>query len=363
MTDILIIGGGIIGMLSARQLASAGASVTLLESGELAQESSWAGGGIISPLYPWRFADSVTRLAQWSQKHYAGLTSELANATGIDPEYQVSGLLIEAEPEAAQALQWATRFGYRMNSVNSTDISRIEPARRIPPDSALWMPDVAQVRNPRLVKALATSLHSQIRIKTGCKVLKIHYDAHRQRVTGVSTNNDVFHADKVVVCAGAWSGQLFRDLPQVPQIHPMRGQMLLFRSEPGVIQRMMLEQDRYVIPRRDGRILFGSTTEDVGFDKHTTATAREELSRIAVSRFPVLADYPIEHHWAGLRPASPAGIPYIAQHPEITGLFINAGHFRNGVVLAPASARLLADLILQRPPILDPAPYAIEASR
>jgi glycine oxidase len=139
--------------------------------------------------------------------------------------------------------------------------------------------------------------------------------------------------------------------------------MLLFRAAPGTISRMVLEDARYIIPRRDGRTLFGSTLEDVGFEKRTTPEARDELYALATERFPVLKGLPIEAHWAGLRPSSPAGVPYIGRHPEIEGLFINTGHFRNGIVLGPASARLAADLILGRTPILDPAPYAWNAPR
>jgi glycine oxidase len=170
-------------------------------------------------------------------------------------------------------------------------------------------------------------------------------------------------ADSVIVCAGAWSGQLLGGLPAPPDIRPVRGQMLLFAAAPGTISRMVLEGTRYVIPRRDGRTLFGSTIEDVGFEKRTTDDAREELHEIATRRFPILKQFPVEAHWAGLRPSSPAGVPYIARHPEIEGLFVNAGHFRNGIVLGPASARLVADLVLGRAPTLDPAPYAWTAAR
>jgi glycine oxidase len=152
-------------------------------------------------------------------------------------------------------------------------------------------------------------------------------------------------------------------LPYPADVHPVRGQMLLFKTKPGLIKRMVLEENRYVIPRRDGRVLFGSTIEEAGFDKSTTEQARTELSAIARERFPVLKDYPIEHHWAGLRPGSPAGVPYICRHPELENLYINAGHFRNGVVLGPASARLAADLIIGRKPVVDPVPYGLTAAR
>jgi glycine oxidase len=139
--------------------------------------------------------------------------------------------------------------------------------------------------------------------------------------------------------------------------------MLLFKTEPGVIRRIVLEENRYVIPRRDGHVLFGSTLEEVGFDKSTTESARNELHALAIKRFPALENYPVVKHWAGLRPGSPSGIPYIATHPSLEGLYINAGHFRNGVVLGPASARLMTNIVAGTIPIVPQEPYSLEASR
>ena len=360
MTDIVIIGGGISGLLSARELARAGAKVRLLERGELARESSWAGGGILSPLYPWRYSDPVTRLARWSQTHYPQLTEELHARSGIDPEYIRSGLLMVSEEETATARNWAEAWGYDLHAVDAATLSDLEPARQPPPRRALWMPEVAQVRNPRLVRALIEDLkRSGVELRTHTEVARILHQ--HGRVQGVSTQKEKIAAEQVVVCSGAWTGLLLP--PPKVEIRPMRGQMLLFKAEPGIITRIMLEQNRYVIPRKDGRVLFGSTLEDTGYDKSTTEEAYKELHDIAVSRFPVLAGYPVERHWAGLRPASPKGVPYIGEHPEIRHLFFNAGHFRNGVVLAPASARLLADLLLRRTPLFDPQYYALDAAR
>jgi len=135
--------------------------------------------------------------------------------------------------------------------------------------------------------------------------------------------------------------------------------MLLLKTPPGWLSRIVLTDDCYLIPRRDGHVLVGSTMEYVGYDKSTTEEAREALSAAAFKLVPGLADFPLVKHWAGLRPGSPIGVPYIGEHPEISGLFVSAGHFRNGVVMAPASARLLADLVLGRTPVLDPEPYAL----
>jgi glycine oxidase len=133
--------------------------------------------------------------------------------------------------------------------------------------------------------------------------------------------------------------------------------MILFRARPGLLKRIVLDQGRYLIPRRDGHIVVGSTMEYVGFDKCTTESAREELVSEALSLVPGLAEAGIERHWAGLRPGSPQGIPFIGPHPEIGGLFVNTGHFRNGVVMGLASAELSASQIMGAKPVLDDEPY------
>jgi len=247
-------------------------------------------------------------------------------------------------------------------TLDAGGIARLEPERRRPPDNAIWMPGIAQVRNPRLVKALAKDLRRrgvQIRTHTAATGLALG-DGH---LLGVQTKEGLIRAEVTVLAMGAWTGEFSRMLPTPADVRPVRGQMLLFKGQPGVIQHMMLEENRYIIPRRDGRILFGSTLEEAGFEKATTESARKELVGLATERYPVLQNYEVELHWAGLRPAAPAGIPYITRHPQIENLFINAGHYRNGVVLGPASAKLLADLVLNRKPVVDPAPYSLDAPR
>jgi glycine oxidase len=363
MSDLLVIGGGIAGLLAARELTLAGAKVSILERNQSpARESSWAGGGIISPLYPWRYPDSITRLAAIGHQAYPGLSRQLHEDTGIDPEYIRSGLFIRAREEQNQALDWADRWGYRISLESSTSTRELEPARIPSPESLLWMPDIGQIRNPRLVKALVQDLRNRgARIHTRSPVTGFKQDG--RRIRQVLTPSAGFSADKIILCTGAWTAELMQTLPSPPDIHPVRGQMLLFRARPGLVRHMMLEQNRYIIPRKDGRILFGSTLEEAGFDKSTTPGAYEELARLARQRYPLLKDFPIEKHWAGLRPAAPAGIPYITRHPRIENLYINAGHYRNGVVLGAGSAQLMADLLLERKTIVDPAPYTLEAPR
>lgn len=362
VSDFIIIGGGVLGMLSARELAISGASVTLLERAETGRESSWAGGGIVSPLYPWRYAAAVTALAGWSQQHYPGLTTELTADTGIDPELYACGLLVLAPGEQTTARDWAQRHAQPLEIIDRQSLHELEPAMAATADTAIWLPRVANLRNPRLARALRADIERRgVRIETHTEVTELV--ASGGRIHRVVTNRGDYSGGTVVVCAGAWSGQLLSGLAPAPEIEPVRGQMLLYRTPPGSIRRMVLEDSRYIIPRLDGRVLFGSTLEHTGFDKSITDAARDELHALAIHRFPLLAECELERHWAGLRPGSPNGIPYIGRHPELHNLYVNAGHFRNGIVLAPASARLLADLLLGRDPILSPTPYALDAAR
>ncbi len=355
-------GGGVIGMLTALELKTAGYPVTLFERGDTGRESSWAGGGIVSPLFPWRYLDSVTALASWSQTHYPAFCGALAEQTGIDPEYTECGLILVAPEEQQAALDWGRQHARQLEVIDQAGYRELEPQIATPAPTAIWMPTVGQVRNPRMVKSLESRIRQlgvEVRTNEPVQSLLIAGDA----CSGVVTSTGTHQGDAVVVCGGAWSRDLLADLPSPPEVHPIRGQMLLFRAEPGSISRMVLEGSRYVIPRRDGRTLFGSTIEDVGFEKQTTGEAYDELYAIATQRFPILKTFPVEAHWAGLRPSSPAGVPYIGQHPQVSGLFVNAGHFRNGIVLGLASARLAADLVIERAPIVDPAPYSWTAAR
>lgn len=360
MTDCIVIGGGLIGMLTARELQQRGVEVLLLEKGVLGGESSWAGGGILSPLYPWRYADAVNVLARYGQQHWAAISQQLREESGIDPEYTVSGMLVLDAQPLDGVMAWAQTWRQRLELVRDEALHRLEPGLAADYHSALWLPEIAQVRNPRLVKSLRGSLQQRgIKFIEGAEVCSL--ELVHGRVQAVHTATTRYVTQNVVVAGGAWSARILQQLGQSPRVEPVKGQMIVLRGEPGQLKSIVLSQGRYLIPRRDGRILVGSTLEYTGFDKQITTEAGASLYASALKILPQLERLPIEHHWAGLRPGSEQGVPYICRHPQIDGLYINTGHFRNGVILGAASARLLTDLLTGVEPAIDPAFYDFEA--
>jgi len=367
-SDILIIGGGIIGLLTARELVQAGATVTLIDKNQTGKESSWAGGGILSPLYPWRYPESVNALANWSKNYYPALAQSLTTSTGVDPQWIQNGLLIldNLSPEEQKtANDWIKANNCNIERLVNSDLQNTEKNLNPNFNQALQLPDIAQIRNPRLVKALKIELRATgVNIIENTEVTDL-LTQHKQivKIKTQSNNSDTNHthysAQKIVVASGAWSASLLEKMNINIDVKPVRGQMILIKAKPGLISNIILHKDQYLIPRHDGRVLVGSTLENVGFDKSTTETARNLLWKTACKLVPALSPFPIEHHWAGLRPGTQQGIPIITQHPEIENLFINTGHFRNGVILGPASARLLTEIMMENCTTIDPKPYSL----
>lgn len=356
--DITIVGSGIVGLLIAKELHQAGLTVTLIEKNPTAQESSWAGGGILFPLYPWRQSPAITELVIASLKVYPQLSQSLYQCTGVDPEWTQSGLLITKNPDHALAKQWCEANHIAIANAEESFFENL----RTEPVNPLWLPTIAQARNPRLLKSLKAFLLQQgVEFIENCTVNEI---AHKNnRIRAINTSIGKITVNHLIIAAGAWTTELTKELfaetLKKPQIAPVKGQMLLFQSQPNTLSQMVLDGDHYLIPRRDGKILAGSSVEHSGFDKSTNQHTKSQLKSFAFDLFPTLKECLLLAHWAGLRPGTEYGVPYIGNHPEIENLSINAGHFRNGLTMAPASAQLMADLILKRPPVVNPQPYKL----
>lgn len=353
MHDFLILGAGVTGLATALELSRRGARVRVIDQGQPGQESSWAGAGILSALLPWDYPDAVSVLIEHSQAAFPAWIEALRAESATDPEYRRCGMLVRAPYDSAAATAWLARRGGSGAAPATLNAS----IKGIATDAIapLWLPEVAQVRNPRLLAALQEALHRRgVEITSRLAVRRLIET--NGRIVVAETNSAPLHADHFVVCTGAWSGRLLQDLAPVP-IRPMRGQMLLYRGEPGRLPCIVYRAGRYLVPRADGHLLVGSSVEDVGFDKSNTAAETQALRAFAADCLTELAEAEPLRHWAGLRPGSPGNLPSIARHPRLNNLFINSGHFRYGVTMAPASAGLLADLALGHTPRLDPTPY------
>jgi glycine oxidase len=363
--DVIVIGGGIAGLATARELLQAGASVTIIERDICGREASWAGAGILSPLLPWDYSDPVTALTQFSNRLFPAFIESLLTETGVDPEYHPSGMLVVPGYTAGlgrgqvvcrrAAEDWYSHNEFSLKHVHSHEIA---PALAFD-EAALWLPGVCQVRNPRLLKALIRS----VKLKGGSVIE--HSSVTELKIAdgiieSVSTSQgNTYSAGDYVVTAGAWSRELLGEHALKLDIWPVRGQILLFKARPGLLDPIVLqEHDKfYLIPRRDGHILAGSTLEDASFDKSSTAEAASMLLSKARALIPELTEEAVVGHWAGLRPGSPDNIPIIDRHPSISNLYLNSGHYRYGVTMGPGSARLLSNIILNRSQPLNVAPY------
>lgn len=340
MRSNLVIGAGALGLATAEALLRQGDDVTILERGSVGRESSWAGGGILSPLCPWDYPDEVNRLALRGMGMFGGLAETLHQSTGIDPEYNRCGMLVLPPFDVKAALQWCAAHGVRAEER----------------EGGVLLPDVAQARNPRLLQSLRARVEKLGgRIVEQCEVKEIV--SEMGRVSHLATTQGNFSADAYVVTAGAWSKVLLGEHALKVDIKPIRGQMLLFKFDAPPVQHIVLQKDIYLIPRRDGHLLLGSTREDVGFDKSATDEVREMLLQRGIALLPTLRGMPVVKHWAGLRPASPGNIPTIGRHPQLANLYINSGHFRYGVTMSPAAVEVLLNTMNDRPQPFDVSPY------
>lgn len=314
--EVVVVGGGIIGLSIADELAARGRQVVVLERDVIGRAASWAGGGILSPLPPGSCPPLLQPLLDDSLQRYPEWCAGLQARSSVDPEYWVCG------------------------------------GRYVSTAGVQQLPDLAQVRNPRLLRALAGSLKARgVRVIEGVDVLDWQRDG--DHLTGVATTRGTWSCEQAVLAAGAWSGGL-GGLP----VRPVKGQMLLLAGAPGQLGEILIGDAVYLVPRRDGQMLIGSTLEEAGFDTTPTEAARNWLLQQAAVLWPPAARLPVIRQWAGLRPAPEGELPLIGPQAGIRGLFNCTAHFRIGITLAPGSAALVASLLCGERPRINSAPFA-----
>lgn len=362
MQHIAIIGAGVSGLLTAFELIEQGCTVSIFDQQAAGKEASWAGGGILSPMYPWRYPEAVNTLAQYGKPLYKKLNQKLYPVSRIDFQIHPTGMLIFDEEDFEIGLQYAEKYQEPMQAcqkIQHNQILRINPHVSSQFSQALYFPHLANVRNPRLLQSLIAYLKQQPRVQfvEYCQIDQL--EIKNQHVQAIHTNSgQIFSADQFVLATGAWSqkwaSQLGFDIP----VQPIHGQMALFKTPENWLPTMCMNKVMYLIPRVDGHIVCGSSMNDFGFDDSTKPNIQKEIVAAASEMIPELRHFPLVHQWAGLRPSSPTGIPYIGQMPDIKNLWANFGHFRNGLCMGPASAQLLRELMLDQPTCTDPKDYS-----
>jgi len=349
--EVVIIGGGVIGLAVAHALAQRGLrDVLIVERANLGAEASSAAAGMLAPQAEADCDDDFFRLCCQSRDSYPAFAQTLKEETGIDIELETSGTLYLAfteadERELQKRYEWQTRAGLEVEKLSPEAARLHEPCISADVRSALRFPLDTQVENRRLISALATANDAlDVRVLTGVSVDSI--DVKRNRVTGVLTSGGFVACERVVIAGGAWTSQVINDALPNPWIEPVRGQMVSFEATPQIARQVIYSPRGYVVPRRDGRLLAGSTTELAGFDKRVTAAGVQSIVTSALEISPAIAALPLTASWAGLRPRAADGLPVLGPCAEIAGVFYAAGHYRNGILLTPITGELLAGAIL-----------------
>ena len=348
--DVVVVGGGLIGCAVAFELARRGARAVVLERGAVGGEASGAAAGMVAPQAECERPGPLLALGLLSRRRYPGWVEQIEAASGIDVEYRRGGIVYVALTAAdvrtlAARRAWQRREGMRVARLGAAAARRLVPEIGPLARMALHFPNDHRVNNERLALAVAAAARSagaEVREHVAAVAVRAHGDA----IEAVESTAGTIPTRVVVNAAGAWGGGL--GLPvgvTPPPVVPIRGQMLVLRGPAGMLSRPVYSLRGYVVPRVDGRVLAGSTLEDVGFDKRVTAGAAAAILSAACAMVPALALCTLERTYAGFRPKAPDGLPVLGAAPELRGLVHATGHYRSGILLAPATAAAIADLV------------------
>ena len=346
--DVVVAGAGLIGLAIAFELADRGAAVRVYDRGEPARAASWAGAGMLAP-YTERIADeAMLALCLASLEEYPRFVDRIAGSSGIDPHLKLDGVFYAAFGERELDVLRAEADGLSARGVAVEVLDRVqalavEPSLAASLAGGLIKRSEGHVDNRRLGRALSAACRSRgVRVEQSER-LAVECDG--RRVLGVAADRGFVAAKAVVNACGAWAA-LLPGVPRdcVPPVVPIKGQMLALAAPAGFVRRATWVPGAYLVPRDDGRLLIGATVEAAGFDQRVTAQGMHELLHAALRAAPSLGGFALTEQWAGLRPGTPDGLPVLGATP-LEGFFLATGHYRNGILLAPATARLIADAL------------------
>ena len=366
-SSVIIVGGGVIGLSLGWELLLRGHRVTLVDRQPVGRGASWAAVGILPPARLETATDPLDRLRGLSHALIPDWSRRLSETTGIDVGLRRRGGWYLAETRGERAAMMGVADYWRDLRIECerqplAALSLREPALAAwaaghPDATAWWVPDEYQIRTPDFLRALHAACESLGgELRQGAPVTDVRERAgHAEVRLGESWSA----ADRVVLCGGAWTGGMAKRYGLEQSVIPVRGQILMLRTERPLLSAVVNVGNRYVVCRDDGRTLVGSVEEEVGFREGTTPEVLNGLRDFAERLCPSLRDAPVERSWSGFRPMTFDGFPMIGRIPDHDHLYVAAGHFRSGIHLASGTAVTLADLLEGRRPVVDPVPFRV----
>ena len=356
--SVMIIGGGVIGLSAAWELSQRGFLVTLIDKDTTGGGTSWAGAGILPPANLEHSCDPIDQLRGLSHSLFPRWAEKLRSDTGLDPELKRCGGLYLAQSTGEIAAMSGMAEYWREMEIECTrltknDLLHHEPALatwwQSSAKSAVWhVPDEYQVRSPRYLRALSAACKkSGVAFVENAEVTDIRSLNGRAEIKCAGQWKS---ADNIVLTSGVWTGQIAASLHLDRSIVPIRGQMLLLKTAQPWVQNIINMGQRYILAREDGHTLIGSNEEESGFELGTTDTVMESLFDFAIDLLPDLKSAEKVKAWSGLRPMTFDGFPMIGRVPDISNLYVAAGHHRSGIHLSPGTALLIADILCEKTP-------------
>jgi len=363
-TKVIIVGGGLIGLAVAEQLLRRGIKPVVLERGSFAKEASWAGAGYLDLRDASLAGGPFLDLCRFSYNLFPEWTERIKKESAVDPEFLLCGslgLVFNGEEEnIIKGIESVTSFNGLKSEWLAPQAALLKESHLSEKLKAAWyLPQTCQVRPPRLAQGLLKVLErGKAVLREGEEVRG--FMKQGSRILGVETNAGKYEADQVLLAGGAWTGGLLDILGISLAVKPIRGQVVLFKSEPGLLRHVLFTSTAYLVPRLDGHIYVGSTLEEAGFDKSVTKEAVAALTRGAYRALPLLERAKVEMTWSGLRPKAADDKPYLGIVPATENLWVAAGHYTHGILLSAATGRLMAQAILGEKPERDLGPYALD---
>jgi glycine oxidase len=363
MKDVIMVGGGVIGCSIALKLAQSGLTVAVIERSRVGGEASRAAAGMLSPQTEASGQNPFLDLCLRSRSMYRDFARLLTEMSGIDVEYRDEGTLCvvaegESESEIDRWSSWQIGAGLELELLPASLINDIEPAVTQSAARAIFIPNDHQVENRRLMDALDVACR-----RAGVEIIEGHEATslivEHEKATGVMCGEHRFDAGAVVVAAGCWSSRLLEPVGLNITVIPARGQMIALRAAGFSINHTLHSSKCYLVPRNDGRVLAGATVEYAGFHKSITVSGINSLLKAAIELVPLLESCEIVEAWSGLRPDTADHLPVIGS-TGIDNLWLATGHFRNGILLAPITAELIAECIISGRVPNELKPFGIE---